>query len=350
MYRPLDPRRTYRLAKELAHILIPLTGNSEHTVRNSKSFADKIHNLETLPHNRLVSFDVASLFTQVPVDDALRVVEAKLCVDESLQERTSIPSEHLVRLVELCLWSTYFEFQEKFYEQSDGAAMGSPLSPVIANIYMEHIEEKALQTVPLQPTLWLRYVNDTLVMRPHGQDELQHFHKHINQQHPNIQFTVEEEKDGKLALHDVQVTRSLEGLLTSVYRKPTHTDRYIPFHSYHHQRTTTGILRCMRDRALQICSNITREPEMRCLKEGFQAKGCRHSTPPPPPAARQESSKTLCTPYIHGLSEKLEKVCSALGIYTAFKTAKTLRQTVMKVKTHVPEKRRGVVYEAPCKD
>ena len=61
--------------------------------------------------------------------------------------------------------------------------------------------------------------------------------------------------------------------------------------------------------------------------------------------------KTLCTPYIRGLSEKLEKVYDALGINTSLNPVKTLRQTLMKVKTHAPEdKRRGVVYEVPCKD
>ena len=215
---------TYRLAKELARILTPLVGNSMHSVKNSKSFVERIRNIETLPQDHLVSFDVTSLFTQVPVDEALRVVEAKLCMDETLQERTSIPSTHLIELVELCLRSTYFEFQGRFYDQSDGAAMGSPLSPVIANMYMEHLEETALRTAPLQPTLWIRYVDDTFVIWPHGHNELRRFHEHINQQHPNIQFTIEEGKDGKLAFLDVQVTRSSDGLSTSVYRKPTHTD------------------------------------------------------------------------------------------------------------------------------
>ena len=62
-------------------------------------------------------------------------------------------------------------------------------------------------------------------------------------------------------------------------------------------------------------------------------------------AIYDEPSKTLCTPYIRGVSEKLEKVCNALGIKTAFKPVKILWQTFMKVKTHLPEvKRRGVVY------
>ena len=90
------------------------------------------------------------------MDEALRVEEAKLDTDETLHERTSIPSVHLIELVKLCLGSTYCEFQGKFYEQSDGAAMGSPLSPVMANMYMEHFEETALRTAPLKPTLWPR--------------------------------------------------------------------------------------------------------------------------------------------------------------------------------------------------
>ena len=98
---------TYRLAKELARIRTPLVGNSGHSVKNSKTSVDRIRDMETLPQDLLVSFDVASLFTQVPVDDALRV-EAKLCVDETLPERTSIPSAHLIELVELCLGSTHF--------------------------------------------------------------------------------------------------------------------------------------------------------------------------------------------------------------------------------------------------
>ena len=57
-------------------------------------------------------------------------------------------------------------------------------------------------------------------------------HDHINQQHLNIQFTIEEEKEGKVAFLDVQITRNPNGLSTSVYRKPTHTDRYILFHSH----------------------------------------------------------------------------------------------------------------------
>ena len=81
--------------------------------------------------------------------------------------------------------------------------MGFPLSPIVANLYLEHLEEGAIQSAPLQPKLWHRYVDDTFVLWPHWQNGLHHFHQHLNSQHLSIQFTMEEEKDHKIAFLDV---------------------------------------------------------------------------------------------------------------------------------------------------
>ena len=72
----------------------------------------------------------------------------------------------LVELTRLCLRSTYNYFQlgEEFYEQLNGTAMGSPLSPVIANLYLESLEERAIQSAILKPKMWVRYVDDTFVI------------------------------------------------------------------------------------------------------------------------------------------------------------------------------------------
>ena len=78
----------------------------------------------------------------------------------------------ICQLTELCLRTTYFEFQE-FYEEVDGAAMGSPPSQVIANIFMEGFEQEALNTAADQPSLWVRFVDDTFVIWPHGLDKLE---------------------------------------------------------------------------------------------------------------------------------------------------------------------------------
>ena len=130
--------------------------------------------------------------------------------------------------------------------------MGSPLSPIVANLYTESLEEEAIRSAPLQPKLWRRYVDDTFVIWPHGQEELHRFLQHLNDLHPNIHFTMEEENECTLSFLDVLITRSSTSLFTSVYRKPTHTERYIPFNSHHHPKTITGVLRCMKNRAPRI--------------------------------------------------------------------------------------------------
>ena len=182
----------------------------------------------------MVSFDVKSLFTRVPIQEALQVIEKRLVEDDTLEDRILMTPNTICHLTELCMKSTYFAFEDNLYEQIEGAPMGSPLSPVIADLYMEHFETMymehfetmAIETAQQRPSLWLRYVDDTFVIWPHGRDSLEDFLSHINSLRPSIEFTME---DGRLPFLDVLVHKEGQQLTTTVYRKPTHTDRYLNF-------------------------------------------------------------------------------------------------------------------------
>ena len=113
---------------------------------------------------RMVSFDIVSLYTNVPIDDALEVISCLLHNDSTLEDHTAISAAEICRLTELCLRSTYFKFKNDYFEQVDGVVMGSPLSPIIANLYMENFEQCALETYSLKPKVWIRYVDDTFVV------------------------------------------------------------------------------------------------------------------------------------------------------------------------------------------
>lgn len=107
---------TYRLANELARILTPLTGRNTYIVKNLTEFVHRLQDVHINPEDQLISYGTTSLYTQVPLDHILAVLEQKLIVDQTLQERTTIPLPQLVQLMELCLWSTYFKFHNQFYE------------------------------------------------------------------------------------------------------------------------------------------------------------------------------------------------------------------------------------------
>ena len=144
----------------------------------------------------ITSYDVKAIFTSVPVQPAFQIVKQRLQQDTTLPQRTSMSIAQITSLLEFCLTHTYFLFQGKYYQQAQGAAMGSPISPLIANIFMEEFEVKALQSFPNPPSLWLRFVDDTFVINKaeHSQDLLQR----INSQVPHIQFTVEPTQQGSL--------------------------------------------------------------------------------------------------------------------------------------------------------
>lgn len=103
--------------------------------------------------------------------------------------------------------------------------MGSPISPVIANIFMEHFVEEAICTN--KPEVWFRYVDDTFIIWRHGSNELHKFLNFFN--NPNIRFTMDIEKNGKIPFLDVLIiTKKADNILShQVYRKPTHIERCV---------------------------------------------------------------------------------------------------------------------------
>ena len=103
--------------------------------------------------------------------------------------------------------------------------MGSPVSVVVAEIVMQHVKESALATCRQTIPLWLRYADDTFTAPQ--KDEIDDFHDHLNEHNAEIQFTRDFEGDGKLPFLDCLVSRDNNELRTTVYRKPTHTDRLL---------------------------------------------------------------------------------------------------------------------------
>ena len=97
----------------------------------------------------LVSFDVTSLSTNVPIDKAVDAIHRKLVAEEEdMVERTPLPTERRAELLQLYLKSTYFSYNGELYEQRQGAAMGSRVSTVVVKLFMEFFKELVWSQLP----------------------------------------------------------------------------------------------------------------------------------------------------------------------------------------------------------
>ena len=147
---------TYQLAKFLTKILQRYMGITPSFVRDSKSFSDHLRSVNISEEEELVSFDVFALFTSIPVPTALDVINCLFCEhieDPEVKHKygcsfrwntIGLEKDEVMQLLKLVLENCVFTFQDKFFKQLHSAAMGSPCSPVVANIYMEYFESLAL--------------------------------------------------------------------------------------------------------------------------------------------------------------------------------------------------------------
>ncbi|KFD63888.1 hypothetical protein M514_23879, partial [Trichuris suis] len=189
------------------------------------------------------------------MDITLNALENLLDKDSTLSQRTSLKAFHVKKLVSFCMKeANYFRFGEQCFMQNSGAPMGSSLSPVLAEVFMEHLEEIAYSTAneSIVPVLFKRYVDDVFAITKSGEDEA--FLNHLNSLFPAcISFTIEMEEDGRLPFLDALVIREGDRLKTTVYRKPTHSDRYVHFSSHHPRWVMRGVISGMVERARAIC-------------------------------------------------------------------------------------------------
>ena len=201
----------------------------------------------------MASFDVKSLFTNIPLQETIDICLDKLF--HKCDKVNNLTKRQLTKLLKIALKQNHFMFQDRIYDQIDGVAMGSSLGPILANIFMSNFEIEAMNKFKgTLPSKYRRYVDDTFLIFKDKTD-VDSFFQHMNNSHPNIKFTMETEHNETLPFLDILIIRQSDGTLTTqVYRKPTYTGLYLRWDSFVPKQYKIGLVKCLIHRAWHICS------------------------------------------------------------------------------------------------
>ena len=224
-------------------IISPLTKNN-YTVSSSFQFAKEICNLDfSLEPSEITfaSFDVCSLFTNIPLNETINIILDCLFKDDEYldcylftdgNDVHTLSRSQFKELLELACLDNHFIFNGNMYKQIDEVAMGSPLGPTLAMAFMCFMEEKWLSDCPdgFKPQFYRRYVDDTFLIFK-SPTQVQLFLDYLNSKHPNIKFTCDCEENSTLPFLDMNVKHISNQISTSLYRKPTFTGLFSKYAS-----------------------------------------------------------------------------------------------------------------------
>ena len=239
----------YALSKHLAKMVNPLIP-SDHCARDTFSFIQDVRNIGTCD-KFMVSYDVTSLFTNIPLEETIKLAVNLLF---EANPNIKISKTEMTELFRFATSQSHFLFDGNFYDQIDGVAMGSPLGPVLANLFMAVNEKDWLESCDNPPSFYRRYVDDIFCLM-NDEGHANDFLVYLNAKHPNIKFTMEIEKDKKLPFLDVLISSQHGNLETSVYRKNTFTGLFMNFRSFLPETYKLGLISTLIDRTYKISQN-----------------------------------------------------------------------------------------------
>ena len=316
------------------------------------------------------------MYPKVPVKKALECTREALEADSTLKDRTDWAIDDIMKLLEICIETHFKTIDGYIYTQTDGMPIGKSISGPIAGIYLHWFERTYIfnANCEFKPHFWKRMRDDILIVWKQGDLEFDRFYWYLMGIEPRIKFTLERERNGILPFMDIHIRRENDRLVTKVYRKETHTNRYLNWKSNHSKSFLLGIIKGQTHRAHYFC-DLKEDllEELSFLKDVFVMNGyplhlvqgvinksweketiktiLKENPLPENDQKKKGYYDILHAPYIQGFTENLQKKLRRFNIGMVHKKGDTIKQIICHTKQKVPKmQQKNRVYRFDCRE
>lgn len=259
---------TYKLEKFLQRFLKTNYSFKENrSIESSITFANRLKDFHTKTTDRILSLDIVNMYSNVPTGETIEIIKQNLEKNAQISDQEV---NEIIVLLRLVVKQNYFTFNGAFYTQTEGLPMGSPLSGMLANIFIDKLENTFLGKQVKEKTIleWSRFVDDIFVIYDSTKTNDQIILEEVNKEHPNIVFTKEIETGNKLNHLDLTINRTRHKYEIDIYRKDTMTNHTIHESSNHPQTQKTAAFRFMINRMFSLpLSKGNRHKEINIIKQ-----------------------------------------------------------------------------------
>ncbi|CAJ0954330.1 unnamed protein product [Ranitomeya imitator] len=304
----------------LERILTPLVKKTKSYLLDTGHFLEIIQRQGTVPpESILVTLDVNSLYTSITHEKG---IEATRYLLES-SDMSIDSTQFCLDLLDIVLRENYFLYEDTFYVQKCGTAMGANVAPAYANAYMNLFEIQHVFPNDLFSRFALgyhRYIDDIFFIWTGTSNSMLDFISQLNSIYPELQFTLHHSTESVPFLDTLVIKDTRGGLSTDLYCKPTDSNSLLHYSSCHPRTTRDSLPRSQFNRVSRIVSN----PEVRKerLDTVAQKFKLRHYPPrlldnekarilappsPPPPMYPRER-----VPFVHTFHPSMPKVYSII--------------------------------------
>jgi len=349
----------YSLAKFINKIIKDNLPRTTSHVNNSFEVYDSLCGLNLNNNFVITSFDVISLFTNVPMELAVEGINKRR---HHFEHATKIPMDEFLLTIKFILTSTYFTFNNTIYKQTYGTPMGSPLSPIIAEIVMQDLEENVLRTLNLPTLFYYRYVDDIVFAA--RDNDINQMLAAFNNYHPRLKFTSEKDEGCGISFLDLLLYKDRNMLYVDWFHKDTFSGRYLSFFSHNPLCHKIGTIYSLLDRAIllsmphlhkkniELCIKLLMDNGYplelifntinRRLKKLFVTR--RTNGP-------NQEKKVIVFPYIKPITEMMTSTINKAEHIIGYRCLNKLNQFIKTHKDREPRSsNNNVVYKISCKN